>query len=123
MRPGIGAGQRPGSPRGHHRSPRLGPQRPPRPPRREPAGRRVVRADARRPPTARWAAHNVRFHRTGRKKLHHPAVGDLDLNFEAMELPSHPGLTLLVYTAPKNTPTADNLKLLSAWAATTQVGS
>ena len=35
----------------------------------------------------RWAAHNVRFHRTGHKKLHHPVVGDLDLNFEAMELP------------------------------------
>ncbi|MFI7063153.1 helix-turn-helix transcriptional regulator [Kribbella sp. NPDC050124] len=67
----------------------------------------------------RWAAHNVRFHRTGHKKLHHPAVGDLDLNFEALELPSHPGLTLLVYTAPKNTPTADNLKLLAAWSATT----
>jgi len=49
----------------------------------------------------RWAAHNVRFHRTGQKKLHHPVVGDLDLNFEAMELPSQPGLTLLVYTAPQ----------------------
>ena len=47
----------------------------------------------------RWAAHNVGFHRIGYKKLHHPVVGDLDLNFEAMELPSQPGLTLLVYTA------------------------
>ncbi len=27
----------------------------------------------------RWAAHNVRFHHTGRKQLHHPVVGDLDL--------------------------------------------
>jgi transcriptional regulator with XRE-family HTH domain len=35
----------------------------------------------------RWAAHNVRFHRTGRKRLRHPVVGDLDLSFEAMELP------------------------------------
>jgi hypothetical protein len=32
-----------------------------------------------------WAADNVRFHRTGHKKLHHPVVGDLDL-------------TVLVYT-------------------------
>jgi hypothetical protein len=30
--------------------------------------------------------------------------GALDLNFEAMEFPSHPGLTLLVYTAPAGTP-------------------
>ena len=68
----------------------------------------------------RWAAHNVRFHRTGHKKLHHPVVGDLDLNFEAMELPSQPGLTLLVYTAPKNSPTADALRVLASWAATAE---
>ena len=66
----------------------------------------------------RWAAHNVRFHRTGLKKLHHPAVGDLDLNYEAMEFPSDPGLTMLVYTAPAGTPTADALQLLATWAAT-----
>ena len=66
----------------------------------------------------RWAAHNVRFHRTGFKKLRHPVVGDLDLNFEAMEFPSDPGLTLLVYTAAPDTPTADALKLLASWSAT-----
>ncbi len=68
----------------------------------------------------RWAAHNVRFHRTGLKKLHHPVVGDLDLTFEAMEFPAHPGLTLLVYAAPEGTPTADSLKLLASWAATAE---
>ncbi|MGW6198271.1 helix-turn-helix transcriptional regulator [Kribbella sp. NPDC055110] len=69
----------------------------------------------------RWAAHNVRFHRTGLKKFHHPVVGDLELTFEAMELPAHPGLTLLVYVAPAGTPTADSLKLLASWAATAEV--
>ncbi|WP_026555173.1 helix-turn-helix transcriptional regulator [Arthrobacter sp. 35W] len=66
----------------------------------------------------RWAAHNVRFHRTGFKKLHHPIVGDLELNFEAMEFPSDPGLTMLVYTAAPGTPTSDALKLLASWAST-----
>ena len=33
-----------------------------------------------------WAAHNVRFHRTGVKQLHHPVVGDLSLAFEALDL-------------------------------------
>ena len=66
----------------------------------------------------RWAAHNVRFHRTGFKRLHHPIVGDLELNFEAMEFPSDPGLTLLVYTAAAGTPSADALKLLASWAST-----
>ena len=44
----------------------------------------------------------------------------VDLNFEAMELPSQPGLTLLVYTAPKDSPTADSLNLLASWAATVE---
>jgi hypothetical protein len=69
---------------------------------------------------ARWAAHNVRFHRTGHKRLHHPVVGTLDLDFEAMEFPAHPGLTLLVYTAAAATPAADNLKQLASWAATAE---
>jgi len=43
----------------------------------------------------RWAAHNMLFHRTGFKQLHHPVVGDLDVAYEALELPSDPGLTLL----------------------------
>jgi transcriptional regulator with XRE-family HTH domain len=68
----------------------------------------------------RWAAHNVRFHRTGRKCIHHPVVGTLDLNFEAMELPAHPGLTLLAYTAAAGTPTADSLQMLASWAATAE---
>jgi transcriptional regulator with XRE-family HTH domain len=66
----------------------------------------------------RWAAHNVRFHRTGQKRLRHPAVGALDLNFEAMELPAHPGLTMLVYTAAVGTPAADSLRILASLAAT-----
>lgn len=66
----------------------------------------------------RWASHNVRFHRTGHKVLQHPVVGRLDMNFEAMEFPAHPGLTLLVYTAPAGSPTADALAMLASWAAT-----
>ncbi|MGP4102563.1 MmyB family transcriptional regulator [Nonomuraea sp. KM90] len=66
----------------------------------------------------RWASHDVRFHRSGRKRLRHPVVGQLDLDFESMELPSEPGLTLNVYTATPGSPTADGLKMLASWAAT-----
>jgi hypothetical protein len=66
----------------------------------------------------RWAAHNVRSHQTGAKKLHHPTVGDLDLTYEAMELPADPGLTLLVYTAEPGSKTQDSLNLLATWSAT-----
>lgn len=66
----------------------------------------------------RWADHNVRHHRTGTKKLHHPEVGDLELHFEAMTLASDPTLTLVIYTAAPDTPSADGLRLLATWAAT-----
>ena len=67
---------------------------------------------------ARWASHDVRFHRSGQKRLRHPVVGQLDLDFESMELPSEPGLTLVVYTAAADSPAADALKVLASWAAT-----
>lgn len=66
----------------------------------------------------RWASQDVRLHRSGRKRLHHPSVGRLDLDVESLELPAEPGLYLTVYTAPAGTPTADNLALLASWAAT-----
>ncbi|MDT0300926.1 helix-turn-helix transcriptional regulator [Streptomonospora wellingtoniae] len=69
----------------------------------------------------RWATHHVQFHRSGRKRLHHPVVGRLDLDFESMELPSEPGLSLNVYTAARGTPTADGLTMLASWAATQEL--
>jgi hypothetical protein len=65
----------------------------------------------------RWASHDVQFHRSGHKRLRHPEVGRLDLDFESMELSSAPGLQLNVYTAAAGTPTADALRLLASWAA------
>ena len=69
----------------------------------------------------RWASHDVRFHRTGVKRLHHPVVGDLDLTYEALELPSDPGLVMLVYGAEPGTASADTLRLLGSLEATEQV--
>jgi transcriptional regulator with XRE-family HTH domain len=65
-----------------------------------------------------WAKHNVRLHHTGTKRFHHPAVGDLALDFEAMALPADPGQTLTSYSAAPGTPSADGLSLLATWAAT-----
>ncbi|WP_312034378.1 helix-turn-helix transcriptional regulator [Actinoplanes sp. TBRC 11911] len=65
----------------------------------------------------RWAAHDVRFHRTGTKRIHHPVVGTMHLAYEAMEITADEGLTLLAYTAEPGTPDADALALLASWAA------
>lgn len=66
----------------------------------------------------RWAAHNVKFHRTGVKHLHHPLVGDLTLTYEALELPADPGQRMLVYTSEPDSPSHDALNLLASWTST-----
>ncbi|MEU1340486.1 helix-turn-helix transcriptional regulator [Streptomyces sp. NPDC005827] len=65
-----------------------------------------------------WAAHDVRLHQTGVKRFRHPAVGELALAFEAMPIPTDPGLTLTALCAEPGTPSHDGLKLLASWSAT-----
>ena len=68
----------------------------------------------------RWAAHDVRIHRTGVKQFRHPAVGTLDLVYHSTSLPTEGSedLALTVYTAEPGTPSEDALTLLATWAAT-----
>jgi transcriptional regulator with XRE-family HTH domain len=68
----------------------------------------------------RWAAHNVRIHRTGVKQFCHPAVGTLDVVYHSTHLPTegHADLHMTTYTAEPRTPSEDGLKLLASWAAT-----
>jgi transcriptional regulator with XRE-family HTH domain len=67
----------------------------------------------------RWAAHDVRVHRSGTKKFRHPIVGELTFGFEAMELSADSGLTLTAYTPEPDSASEDAVKLLASWAATT----
>ncbi|MGH2379886.1 MAG: hypothetical protein ACRDG7_01545 [Candidatus Limnocylindria bacterium] len=46
-----------------------------------PVGQFSVRSDKFR---IRWASHDVRFHRSGTKRFHHPLVGDLTLAYQLM---------------------------------------
>ena len=66
----------------------------------------------------RWAAHDVRLHRTGIKHFRHPVVGELHLSYEVMELPADPGLSLIAFSAEAGSPDDDALKFLASWAAT-----
>ncbi len=66
----------------------------------------------------RWAAHNVKFHRSGAKTLHHPVVGNLTLDYEALELPGDSGQRILVYSAEPVSPSQQALDLLASWATT-----
>ncbi|MEU5092010.1 helix-turn-helix transcriptional regulator [Streptomyces sp. NPDC021356] len=66
----------------------------------------------------RWGAHDVRHHGTGTKRFHHPAVGELTLAFEGLEMAAEPGLTLTIYTAEPGSPSEEGLRLLASLAAT-----
>ena len=70
-----------------------------------------------------WAAHNVRSHDTGRKRLHHPTVGDLELDYEVMQLAADSGLLLAVFSAEAGTRSAQALDLLASWTATPEPAS
>lgn len=65
-----------------------------------------------------WAAHNVRQHVAGVKRLHHPLVGDLTLAYESLELTADRGLRLNAYSAEPASPDEDALNLIASWAAT-----
>jgi transcriptional regulator with XRE-family HTH domain len=65
-----------------------------------------------------WARHDVRFHRTGTKRMHHPLVGDITLAYERLELPADPGLALVTYSAEPGSVSEAALAELSSWAAT-----
>ncbi|MET8150865.1 helix-turn-helix transcriptional regulator [Actinoplanes sp. NPDC049668] len=64
-----------------------------------------------------WAAQDVYVHRHGTKRFRHPAIGELELDFEALELAGDDALTVLTYSAEPGTPSGDGLELLSSWAA------
>ena len=66
----------------------------------------------------RWAAHNVRFHRTGSKRLHHPVVGEVELSYETLTLDADDGLRLALYTAEAGSASQQALDLLASWTAT-----
>ena len=65
-----------------------------------------------------WAAHNVRFHATAVKHFHHPAVGELSLSFNRLDIAADHGLTLFAYAAEPGSKSEQALNLLGSWAAT-----
>jgi len=65
-----------------------------------------------------WASHNVKFHCTGAKTLHHPVVGDLNLDYEALDLPGDAGQRILIYSAEPASRSHEVLDLLASWATT-----
>ncbi|MCC8251644.1 helix-turn-helix transcriptional regulator [Saccharothrix luteola] len=64
-----------------------------------------------------WAQHKVQEKTHGTKLMHHPVVGDLDLDYETLQPTGDPDVVLAVYTARVGSPTEERLKLLASWSA------
>lgn len=67
-----------------------------------------------------WAAHDVLLTHRGTKRFRHPEVGDLELAYQALDLPISDAarLILTIYTPEPGTTSEDRFRLLSSWAAT-----
>jgi transcriptional regulator with XRE-family HTH domain len=70
-----------------------------------------------------WAAHNVRYHQSGTKRLRHPVVGELELAYEVMDVSADEGLTIAAYSADPGSRSAEALDLLASWTATPEPAS
>jgi transcriptional regulator with XRE-family HTH domain len=69
-----------------------------------------------------WADHNVIAHTTGTKRLHHPLVGDLTLDYVVLAVEGDPEQSLVIYTPEPASPSAEALNLLASWTSTTATG-
>ena len=63
-----------------------------------------------------WAEHQVHQRSHGSKRLHHPLVGDVTVNFETLTFPADGDQTLYVYTAVAGSQSQQGLSLLASWA-------
>jgi len=66
----------------------------------------------------RWAAHDVKYYRSGVQPFRHPIGGELVLDYDALEIPADPGLTIVAYTAAPDSPAQRALDQLTAWTST-----
>jgi hypothetical protein len=65
-----------------------------------------------------WEQHRVHQRTHGSKRLRHPVVGDLTVEYETLTLPGDPDTTLFVYTCEAGSPSQRALDLLAGWTLT-----
>jgi len=65
-----------------------------------------------------WEQHRVHQRTHGSKRLSHPLVGELTVEYETLSPPGDPDTTLFVYTAEAGSPSKRALDLLASWTLT-----
>jgi transcription regulator MmyB-like protein len=64
-----------------------------------------------------WARHDVKPKRSGRSRIDHPQVGELDLGYEKLPIADADRLTLVLYHATPGSRSAQALGLLASTIA------
>ncbi|GEL26527.1 transcriptional regulator [Pseudonocardia sulfidoxydans NBRC 16205] len=64
-----------------------------------------------------WEQHRVHRRTHGSKRLRHPLVGDLTVEYETLALPGDSDTTLFVYTTEPDSPSRRALDILASWTA------
>ncbi|MFF7073408.1 helix-turn-helix domain-containing protein [Streptomyces pseudovenezuelae] len=64
-----------------------------------------------------WTEHDVAMRGQGVKKLRHPVVGELTLDWNTLTCGTDPDQHIIVWNAEPGTPSHDGLRLLASWAA------
>ncbi|WP_328323381.1 helix-turn-helix transcriptional regulator [Kribbella sp. NBC_00382] len=62
-----------------------------------------------------WADHDVLAHASGTKRLHHPLVGDLTLDYEVLTVADDPEQALVILTPEPASPSAEAIDILASW--------
>jgi transcriptional regulator with XRE-family HTH domain len=64
-----------------------------------------------------WEQHRVHQRTHGSKRLRHPLVGDLTVEYETLTPPGDPDTTLFIYTTEADSPSRRAMDLLASWTA------
>jgi len=62
-----------------------------------------------------WADYRLFKHTNGTKRIHHPTVGVMTLNYETLDVPDSGGQFLSTYTADVGSPSEEKLRILMSW--------
>ncbi|WP_420116093.1 helix-turn-helix transcriptional regulator [Micromonospora sp.] len=63
-----------------------------------------------------WNEHRVYQRTYGTKRLRHPVVGDLSIDYETLTLPGDKETTVFLYSTEPNSPSQRALNLLASWS-------
>lgn len=64
-----------------------------------------------------WSEHHVHQRTFGSKRLRHPLVGELTVQFETLTLPGDSDQAMYIYTAERGSASRQALDLLASWTA------